>query len=90
MRGSGTPSITALSQMRVSGIVSGMTNGRSFSAIHFAKSFAIALFCASMAAAGTASGLSSVFVRNGVVGASEYELANPACTMPRQVTNRLD
>jgi hypothetical protein len=43
-------SVIVLSQVRVSGIVSGMPNGRSFSATHLAKSFAIALSCASMAA----------------------------------------
>src|SRR2546423_1835671 len=67
--GSGTLIIIDLIQYRVSGIVSGVKNGASLSAIHFGKSCATALNCASAADGGIPSGLSSVLSRNGVPGA---------------------
>jgi hypothetical protein len=75
-------SVIVLSQVRVSGIVSGMPNGRSFSTLRNPSRS----HCPAPAAAGTASGLYSVFVGNG----GEHEFANAARSMLRRVTNRLD
>jgi hypothetical protein len=67
--------IMFLVQVRVSVEVSGLKKGSSFSPIQRGKSVAIALVCASITSFGNPSGLSEVFIENGVAGAASTSRA---------------